>query len=203
MNYLITPSLLNSWQYYLNCREGYEDSAKESFINTLKRIKAPTTEAQQKGIDFENYVKLATEGKKGFITTENQQYADCIQEIADIVEGGAWQVKVYKDMIIDNFNFFLYGKVDVLKGNYAYDIKYTGNYKEAGKFFDSYQHPFYLECLDVPHFAYLISDGKNVWREDYHKSELYPIENSIRDFIQWMPKEFAEIYFDKWKSLDV
>ena len=102
MRYLITPSLLNSWQYYLNCHEDYEDLAKESFLFNLNRIKSATTEAKQKGINFENYVKLATEGKKGFIMLEGQQYAECVQEIADIVEGGAWQVKVYKDVVIDN-----------------------------------------------------------------------------------------------------
>jgi hypothetical protein len=199
MKYLITPSLLNSWQYYLNCHEDYEDSAKESFLFSLKRMKSPTTEAQQKGIDFENYVKLATEGKTGFILDQDQQYAECVSEIADIVQDGAWQVKVYKNMIIDNIQFFLYGRMDVLKGINAYDIKYTENY-DTGKYFDSYQHPFYLSCIDVPNFVYLISDGKNVWREDYKKINLNPIENTIRDFIQWLPEEWKQIYFDEWKS---
>ena len=197
--YLITPSLLNSWQFYMNCREDYEEKAKESFLNSLNRVKTPTNEAMQKGINFENHVKKSVEGEKGFIVTEKQEYADCVQEVANVVHGGQWQVKVYKDMVIENIPFFLYGRIDVLKGIYAYDIKFTSNY-ETGKFLKSYQHPFYLDCIDVPYFAYLISDGKNVWREDYKKSELNPIENTIRDFVQWLPEEWQDIYFDKWKS---
>lgn len=197
MKFLITASLLNSWQYYMNCREEYEESAKESFIASLQRIKYPTTPAQQTGIDFESNVFSVCDNKP--IYNQVPTYVDCAKEISEIIKNGQRQVKVYKDMTIDNIDFFLYGIVDVLKGSYAYDIKYTGNY-EAGKFLNSAQHPLYLECLDVPNFAYLISDGSNVWIEEYMIADINPIHNIIRDFMNWLPEDWKRIYFEKWQS---
>lgn len=197
--YLITPSLLNSWLYYLNYEGGKDEEIKKSFLIDLNREQKEQTEAMKDGIEFENNVRKATEGQKGFIFGKDQAYADCVAEVAEIVQGGAWQCKVYKNMTIAEINFFLYGKIDVLKGAYAYDIKYSESY-EVGKYLDSAQPSLYLECINVPNFSFLISDGKNVMREDYRKEDIRPIENIIKEFIEWLPKDWKQIYFEKWIS---
>ena len=51
INY-ISPSLLNSWLYCTN----NENADIQEFIDYLNRIEKPTTEAQQKGLDFEDEV---------------------------------------------------------------------------------------------------------------------------------------------------
>ena len=51
INY-ISPSLLNSWLY---CTHNENEDIQE-FIDYLNRIEKPTTEAQQKGLDFEDEV---------------------------------------------------------------------------------------------------------------------------------------------------
>ncbi len=197
--YLITPSLLNSWQYYINYEGDKENEVKVSFLADLNKERREPSEAMLKGIEFENLVHAFAENWTIPKLPDDKLLIDCAWEIAEIVKGGAWQSKVYKDMIVDGISFFLYGKIDVLKGACAYDIKFTGNY-EIGKFLNSAQHALYLECIDVPYFQYLASDGSNVWREEYKKSETLPIEVTIRKFITWLPNDWKKIYFEKWKS---
>ena len=70
MSYTITPTLLNSWQYLWTdfekyatsekTAEDYEKAAYEDFLTTLRREPVPTTEAMQKGIDFEKLGRVAT-----------------------------------------------------------------------------------------------------------------------------------------------
>ena len=58
--YLMTHSLLSSWLYAMK-ENPYEDMTSEKdsyteFLTTLSRQPTPTSEAMQKGIDFEDLV---------------------------------------------------------------------------------------------------------------------------------------------------
>lgn len=195
--YLLTPSLLNSYAYYIQDEWKSPADSRADFLKTLSREKTPTTEAQQKGIDFEDKIKFYCDNGcfKGMgVTIDADTELDnrddyerhiiyprpvvkhdkpeylidyVIKDIANIVKGGLWQQTVKKDLTVGNQEFLLYGRTDVIKRDTIYDIKFTGNY-ELGKFLDSSQHLIYLYCSDLPNFSYLISDGKDWWSEDYH-----------------------------------
>ena len=60
--YLITQSLLSSWNYVFDCFEGYEDEAREEFMQTLRREKGEQSEAMLKGIAFENLCYSIADG---------------------------------------------------------------------------------------------------------------------------------------------
>lgn len=160
---LITASLYGSYAYYTHTNfEIYGDKAEEieakalqDWKDTLNKIKRPTTEILQRGIDFENAVRAITEGHD--IKHENAG------EMADIVKGGLWQEKVCKT--IDNY--VLFGFADVIKANTVYDIKRVSVY-DCPKYESSIQHLIYLECTGLEHFKYLVSDGKNLFEEYYH-----------------------------------
>ena len=103
INY-ISPSLLNSWLY---CTHN-ENADIQEFIDYLNRIEKPTTEAQQKGLDFEDEVY---KGNKPLYNP--------------YVKDGLYQVKVsklYKDIL-------LLGIIDVLQPDRIYDVKTTKTYK--------------------------------------------------------------------------
>lgn len=198
--YLITPSLLGSFAWYLSDES---EDARQKFLNTLAKVRTETTPAQQRGIDFENNIKQ--------ICDENlfdcQEVIDSIPEheleIADIVKGGLWQQSVKKELKIGNQEFLLYGRNDVIKRNTIYDIKFTSNY-ELGKFLDSSQHLIYLYCSGLPNFSYLISDGKDWWREDYHNHAGVEdeIKSKVSDFLSYLEndKEAKEMFINKWGS---
>lgn len=195
--YLITPSLLNSYQYYIQDKFKSPADSRADFLKTLSREKFEPTEAMQKGIDFENKIfQVATS-----IINEKQDLV--IEAIADIVKGGLWQQTCKKDLQIGNQEFLLYGRADVIRRDTVFDIKFTSNY-EVGKFYNSSQHLIYLYCLDLPKFQYLISDGKEYWTEDYYNQE--GIENKLKgiisDFMNYLENdsEAKQMFLTKWES---
>jgi len=207
--YLITPSLLGSFAWYLSDES---ENNREKFLLTLKREKTPTTEAQAKGIRFEDDISLACAdkypyliwmGDEGEDDEKRASYDAIVSQVCDIVRGGLWQQSIKKEIKVGNQEFLLYGRTDVIKRDTIYDIKFTSNY-ELGKFLDSSQHLIYLYCSDLPNFSYLISDGKEFWREDYHNHA--GIENEIKskisDFLGYLEndKEAKEMFLTKWES---
>ena len=81
VNY-ITPTLINSFLYVTH----NENADIQDFEDVLNKVKKPTTEAQQKGLDFEDEVY---KGNKPLYNP--------------YVEGGLYQVKVskpYKDILL-------------------------------------------------------------------------------------------------------
>lgn len=197
MSYLLTTSLLNSLSWYL--KESFtktEAEQRQEFLQTLRREKTKPNEAMQKGITFENQIS-------GKVKGEPAPVGHPIYEIGQIIKGGLWQQSVKKDLKIGNSEFLLYGRTDVIKRDTVFDIKFTSNY-EIGKFQDSSQHLIYLYCSELPKFSYLISDGKDWWREDYfnHAGVEDEIKSKVSEFLDYLEgdKEAKELYFNKWIS---
>ena len=98
----------------------------------------------------------------------------------------------------------IYGKI--------FDYKYKGTY-DVGSFYDSYQHPIYLElCPEAKSFEYLISnnyrEGKelkeiNLYHEIYLREEVkVDIKSEIDNFINWLKSNnLYELYCQKWESV--
>ena len=200
--YLITPTLLNSFQYYIQDEYKSPADSRADFLRTLSRERFEPNEAMQKGIDFENEIKTIAD-KFIELKIEDYEAKSNLFKIADIVKGGLWQQTCKKDLTIGNQEFLLYGKCDVVKRDTIYDIKFTSNY-ELGKFLDSAQHLIYLYCLDLPKFQYLVSDGEEYWVEDYHNHAGIEdeIKSKINDFLSYLEndKEAKEMFFTKWGS---
>lgn len=218
--YLITTSLLGSFAWYLSDES---DDSRKKFLQTLGRVKTPTTSSQQKGIDFENDIEAACQnnfcpeykilrmsgnydGSDGHIEYDNDEYdaySKIVLELTNIVKDGLWQQSVKKDLNIGDNQFILYGRADVIKADTIYDIKYTSRY-DVGKFQSSIQHLIYLYCTDLPNFSYLISNGRDWWREDYfnHSKVEGEIKSKITNFLDYLEndKEAEDIFFDKWQS---
>lgn len=226
--YLITTSLLNNYAYYIQDEFRSSVESRADFLKTLSREKFQANEAQQKGLDFEYLVEktcdwentdwinllqmkcqklkslgISTHGDAVKFFQDNPDYIKSIESIGEIVKGSIWQQSVKKDLKVGNQEFLLYGRTDVIKRDTVYDIKYTGNY-ELGKFLGSSQHLIYLYCSGLPNFSYLISDGKDWWREDYcnHDGVEDDIKSKISEFMNYLEsdKEAKEMFLTKWES---
>jgi hypothetical protein len=203
----MTQSLLSSWQYqfrdfskYEDTEKGsefYEEKAHQEFLQTLRREKTPPNEYMQRGIDFENAVVSICNGT----TDPLHEWHKAASEIADIVRGSQFQHVVKKNVTIAGIDFLLYGKVDALKAGEVNDIKFTQKY-EVGKFFNSPQHPLYMECVpEAVRFNYLVSNGKRVWTETYRRDECKPISEVIEEFIGYLRTTgLWEVYTEHWKA---
>lgn len=190
--YLLTPSLLNSWKY---CVES-DYSSLEDFLKVLRREEIEEKEVFVKGYDFEDYMI------KNYPETLN----------------GCYQVKVYQNVIIDDTEYVLYGRLDCLKAGIITDYKYTGSY-EVGKFYNSYQTMIYLNTVpEAYQMNYVISNNFNKdkvvgnWEEDKDKFNLFieeykredlklDIKQEIRLFMEWLKElNLLEIYQENWES---
>lgn len=197
--YLITPTLINAYQYYINDEFKSPAESRADFLKTLSREKFEANEAMQKGIDFEEeiFIQCSLEKEVGKKLTSNP----ICDAIVKIVKGGLWQQTCKKDLQVGDKEFLLYGKIDVVKQDTVYDIKFTSNY-ELGKFLDSAQHLIYLYCTGLPKFQYLISDGKDYWIEDYynHANIENKIKSKISDFLGYLENdmEAKKLFETKW-----
>lgn len=191
--YLITQSLLSAWNWIYKSDNGYED-----FLKTLHRKKTKPNQAMLDGQQFENMVTAACEGAS---PPEGHKWEKGILGVTDYVRDGAFQVKLSRNMRVFNVNFVLYGILDVLKSGIIYDIKFSKTY-HYGKYADSPQHPMYFAlCPEARRFTYIISDGKEVYREPYRPDEVQPIEKEIAGFLAFLEmRRLSDVYFKNWKS---
>lgn len=190
--FLITQSLLSSWQYSIASGDLSE------FKEALERKREPPTKAMLDGQRFENVVESVATG----ITIEpDHEWYRPVTEIANIVKDGQYQVKLSRDLTIDGITFVCYGILDFLKCGVIYDTKFSKTY-HVGKYLDSPQHPMYFYlCPEAYKFEYIISDGKWVYREQYTPDEITPIESTIKHFMDFTEAfGLVDTYCENWKS---
>lgn len=180
MQLKVSASLLNSWKYLWECPESFQEKVYEGFVNSLKRIKTPPTEAMQRGIDFE---KLCDNGD--------------VPIISGIIKGGQFQYYAEKIYKIDNQEFKLVGYLDCLKEGEIFDIKRNTRY-EYGKYRTSYQHWCYFALVpEAFKFTYLIGSGysKNpydesveIHQESYENNGTadYKVISAVKQFVAWL-----------------
>ena len=175
--YLMTHSLLSAWLYAMrgNPREDTttERDPMEDFMRTLRRVPTPPTDAMKAGIDFEHMVMnlcagipaMRFEGGAEPVVIADCPWYDAAAKVADVVRGGSFQHRATKEINVGGVKYLLYGRLDALKAGVIYDIKFSSHY-ERGKFEASTQHPVYMELLpEARTFTYLVSNGRDVWRE--------------------------------------
>lgn len=206
----MTASLLNSWQYIFDSedfvREAEDDTisvedkraaafeaAKAKFILDLKRVKQPSTEAQEKGKQYESDV-----------------YAGKDAEFSSYVKGGAFQAIFQKEVDIDGVPITFYGVLDCLKKARIMDIKRVGYYPAGGrKYENSHQHPLYLFLVPAAiDFTYLICDDKGEHHtERYIRENCEDILQASSQFISWLKTNYDEngvnlfdIYESNWDA---
>lgn len=195
---LLTQSLLSAWLWMY--KAGDPEQAQKDFAKTLRREPTPRTKPIQDGIQFENLVTAWCEGEE---PEKGHKWAEGIRQVGQIVQGGAFQVAAYRDMVIDGIPFLLYGRLDVLKAGEIYDIKFSRSYR-PGKYLDSPQHPMYFACCpEVERFTYLVSNGRDLYREIYTRNETPEIETIVKPFVQYLEfSELDELYAEKWRARD-
>ena len=202
-HYLMTHSLLASWLYTMRDNP-YEDATSDKdsfaeFMMTLRREQTPTTEAMQRGIDFENLVTAIVNGEQ--TPPDWDKWYNAASEVAEIVRGGCLQYKAKKEIEVAGITFLLYGRLDALKAGVIYDIKFSSGY-DKGKYVDSTQHPTYLELIpQAGEFTYLVSNGGTVWKETYRRDETADIRDVISDFVSWLEENsLMDVYKEHWEA---
>ena len=211
MAYLITHSLLSAWLYSMKENPfddaTQEDASREDFLRVLRREPTPTTDAMQNGIDFENLVteicssaNPASNPNGAFTdSAKNNPWFPAAFTVAEYVYGGQFQYVATKRVTVDGTELLLYGRLDALRAGGIYDIKFSKGY-ERGKYFDSTQHPMYMELVPTADsFTYLVSNGTEVWTEKYRRDETPSIYPTVHHFLDWLKaNSLLQLYREHW-----
>lgn len=204
IKYNFSPSLLNQFSLFLT-EEGFEKDGEqipfvsfEKLIDAINKVPYQTTEAQQKGIDFENDVIEYAQGNKDILNGKDIFYSNCIVEITerlpDYFVAQRYVSKQYKDILF-------YGFCDVVGGARIIDIKTSSQTYSFGKFLNSHQN-LYLWALQEHGFKsmeYLFTNFKTVFPETYHV-ENYSFDNllnQMQDFSEFVEDHRNLIYNQK------
>ena len=207
--YLITQSLLASWQYMFDCPEGYEEEAREAFEWTLCRLPQEPTEAIRNGIDFENAVYAVAAGDQAQdlpILQTHPEWESGVRKIASALLGAPVQVRLSRELEVAGWHLLCYGVLDAVKAGVIYDVKFSnrplGSIEAAGKYLDSPQHPMYFYlCPEAYAFHYLLSDGDDVYVEAYRRGNRDTVRNVIVEFVTSLKSSgYVQAYMEHWKA---
>jgi hypothetical protein len=120
------------------------------FKNQLHRIWSEPSEAIKRGIDFENVIYQMANRHSEI------KASDFFHKICEIVKGGDFQKKANITMMIDEKEYYLYGKLDVYFHDLIIDIKTTSKFRGANSYLSTWQHLFYCLMTNIPRFMYLV-----------------------------------------------
>jgi hypothetical protein len=192
--YKFYASLFDSFDYYLSSES---DTAEREFIDKINRVPFES-EPAERGTAFNDLVdKIANDNTIQFLPSEDviiyphksrtgKDYSFMFNkaltlEFALQFIGASRQVFCVAQIETKYGAVELYGYIDELLYNMAYDIKTTGNYTFP-KFSANWQHRIYPFCLEqmgvfVDGFEYTVTDFSNLYREYYpYLKERYQAE---------------------------
>ena len=201
--FLITQTLLSSWQYLFDCYEGCEEAAMEDFLKVLRREPTVQTPKMLDGIEFEAECYALADGKP---FTPVAGWENGVRAVARRIRGGQFQVRASRELELDGMTFLCYGILDCLKAGTISDIKKKsksfGSLELAGSYRESAQHPMYFYLVpEARLFRYLVSDGEELYTEDYRPGECRHIAVIIREFIASLSNMgLLETYKENWKA---
>ncbi|MBO6269418.1 MAG: hypothetical protein J6N19_09800 [Clostridium sp.] len=192
--YKITKSLIESWYYVHDCWEGCEDDAMESFLRALRCEPEELTDEQkqniQNGHDFEELIESIANGADWETGKEHKWYR-AAYELAQLVKDAQFQVRIRKPITVNGMDFEIVGVLDALREGTIFDFKFKnksfGSLDLAGDYLDSAQHPFYFYLVpEARKFLYMVSDGNDIYIEQYFPEESRSAEEIIAEFISFL-----------------
>ncbi|WP_428654291.1 hypothetical protein [Runella sp.] len=167
--YRFYPSLLNTYSRFLQGKLSEQD-----LLDRINRVKIPSTEAQLRGVSFEDAVL------KGI--GEDQFDLQILQTVRQRLPKPIIKTQVYCQYQIDDV--LIYGYADVLGKDEVVDLKTTAHY-EPGRYKHDHQN-FYLPAFykkGIRQLRYLITDFKEVYEEVYDRKTHF--EAQLKELYQF------------------
>ncbi len=160
--YRFYPSLLNTYSGFLQGK-----LSEKELLDRINRVPIPSTEAQLRGVSFEDAV-LKGIGEEQFATT-------ILEKVRQRLPNPILKTQAYCQYQIDDV--LIYGYADVLGRDEVVDLKTTAHY-EPGRFQQSHQN-FYLPAFykkGISQLRYLITDFKEVYEEIYDRKTHFEVQ---------------------------
>ena len=161
---LITPSLIDSIEWLRTAPETptrddpnitWRQKAYDDLKNTLSRIWTGFNKSTQRGVDFEKKVYAILGSGQSW---DDKGYSEELVQILNLCKGGKTYQKNKLFRPIDDVEYCLYGKYDILKPDEIDDLKTTASFKGSKKYLDSIQHEMYCLIENINKFKYIVSE---------------------------------------------
>jgi hypothetical protein len=196
----IYPTLLDSFGWY---KRSENEGAKQEFLNKINRVPMEKTDAMIRGNDFEAAVnEWSRRGRlpDGPVTVHDLTVSpELIGRFSKGMERAMRQVFVEVNLETKYGGVRLYGFIDDILADAAYDTKTTGEYK-LGKYRNGWQHPAYLEALhqgggQISRFVYRITDFEDYYEEEYQyrKEDTERLVKELEHLIEFLEDNRAAI----------
>ena len=207
VDYKITASLLNSFDWYLHSNS---ENAEQDLLNTINRASVDYTEAQAKGVAFEHIINLCIAWKFQSINLKKEvlnvkfecgeqkfifEYpTDVIIKIAGFLLHSKYvysqQYFVQKNIEIANNKVVeLCGFIDYLSYDTIIDLKTTSNYWYP-KYHNNWQKYVYAYCLleSATAVEFAATDFKELYTEHYEIADINfeDLKLKLEHFIIWL-----------------
>lgn len=182
-NLLITPSLLNSFDFAVNAPPSWKVKAYRSLVSQIKREPFDPSPEIQRGIEFENkvYDECRYLSDPDYVNdTSKQRYPPHFETVVKRCLHGDFQTVVKDKWTIDNDIFVLYGKLDVDLPEKIIDIKTTGNYKGPKQYLKTWQHIMYTLLTNKKFFEYVVVEWADKHSGDI--KDVHVVKYEVEDF---------------------
>jgi len=181
MLYRIYPTLLNAYALYLQQTRDANGRLLVDEIELIERINKvpkPSTQAQQKGLDFEHAVLLGS-GEEAF--------PEGLIDKARQLLPSQYKTQFYVESRYKNVQ--LYGYVDGVGSEVAFDLKST-HYYEPNRFALNHQNLYLLglQKYGIERLDYVITDFKELYVEHYdlNSYNFDPLYQQIEGFVHFL-----------------
>jgi len=192
MGKLITSSILDSYDWYINCPPNFKANALKQISDNLNRVAWDPSKAIIRGMEFEKKVceNLDDISKEDFMLKFEGHCKDMVK-FWELCRGGRQQAKVSKNITVDGVEYYLYGKRDIAFADKTIDIKTTGDYKGPTYYLTKNQHPMYVACSEIETFTYLVAEYDDVKEKCVG---VFPIDASlvVEDATERITKKIRE-----------
>lgn len=172
IKYQLSPSLVNQFALFLT-EEGYEKEGVtipfvtfEKLMDSINKVPYATTEAQQKGIDFEDEVIRLAKGDESILLGRTPEYRNCLVEITSRLPS---YFTAQKKVQRQHKDILFYGFCDVVGAGRVIDIKTSSQGYSYGKFLKSHQNLYLwaMEKYGYTTMEYIQTNFRNVYLESY------------------------------------
>lgn len=156
MSKLITSSLHGGIKWARSAPPDWRAPAFESLSNMLAREWSEPKGSAKRGIEFEDSIYRVLNAK---VLIKDIKCTEKFKKILQYLNGGVFQKKAKKFLIIDGVEYCIYAKMDVWFPEKIIDIKTSGkewNQYSEGNYLSSFQHRLYCYVTGIDYFEYYV-----------------------------------------------
>lgn len=171
-NVLITPTILDSFEFAKNAPASWKARATNDFVAKLRREKREMPAWVKKGSAFEDTVyRVCRSGK-------TDQGSENFQKVVSKCMGGQFQKKMSKYIEVEGIEVCLFGYLDVYFPKKITDIKTTLEWKGDYKYLKGWQHKMYTVMAEVEDFTYLVVEWQSEFSDKIQK--VYEVNYTLK-----------------------